>query len=129
MHQKEIMINEDYVEYSLKQLDVWVNDALHCGATPTQVYDCIVNAVQENIIYHKVELDKHTEFMSLLKGHRPVDFGDIPSKWTLPVEIDDASGEYFLTLPDDLLNSLDWKEGDELEWIDKENGTFELRKI
>lgn len=49
-------------------------------------------------------------------------------KWTLPVEIDGASGEYFLTLPDDLLDKLSWSEGDSLEWVDNKDGTLSLRK-
>lgn len=51
---------------------------------------------------------------------------DQVKKWTLPVEIDGASGEYFLTLPDDLLDKLLWSEGDTLEWIDNKNGTLTL---
>lgn len=51
---------------------------------------------------------------------------DQVKKWTLPVEIDGASGEYFLTLPDDLLDKLSWSEGDTLEWIDNKNGTLTL---
>jgi len=34
-----------------------------------------------------------------------------------------------LTLPDELIQTLDWKEGDELQWIDKGDGSFELRKV
>jgi hypothetical protein len=49
-------------------------------------------------------------------------------KWVLPVEVDAASGEYFLTLPDDLLDKLSWSEGDCIEWIDNNNGTLSVRK-
>lgn len=34
-----------------------------------------------------------------------------------------------LTIPDEFLEQLNWKEGDTLEWIDRGNGEFELRKI
>jgi len=34
-----------------------------------------------------------------------------------------------MTIPDDILKELDWKEGDELEWIDLGNGQLELRKL
>jgi len=34
-----------------------------------------------------------------------------------------------LILPEELLQTLDWKEGDELQWIDKGDGSFELRKV
>ncbi len=51
------------------------------------------------------------------------------NKWIVPVEVDGASGEYFLTLPDDLLDSLGWKEGDTLEYVNNCDGTFKVRKI
>jgi hypothetical protein len=53
---------------------------------------------------------------------------DQVKKWTLPVEVDAASGEYFLTLPDDLLDKLSWTEGDCLEWVDNKDGTLSLHK-
>ena len=52
-----------------------------------------------------------------------------PKKWTLPVEVDGASGEYYVQLPDDLLNSLGWKEGDTLEFADNKDSTFSLKKV
>jgi len=33
-----------------------------------------------------------------------------------------------LTFPDDLIEKLGWKEGDELEWIDCQDGTLRLEK-
>jgi hypothetical protein len=50
-------------------------------------------------------------------------------KWQLPVEVDGASGEYFVTFPDDLLEAANLKEGDMVEWIDRGDGSFELRKV
>jgi hypothetical protein len=50
-------------------------------------------------------------------------------KWRLPVEFDDASEEYFVQFPDDLLESANLKEGDEVYWQDNNNGTFTLRKV
>jgi len=50
-------------------------------------------------------------------------------KWQLPVEIDGASGEYFVQLPDDLLEVANLKEGDTIEWIDRKDGSFEMRKV
>ena len=49
-------------------------------------------------------------------------------KWQLPVEVDGASGEYFVSFPDDLLEATDLKEGDQVEWIDQGNGSFVLKK-
>jgi len=50
-------------------------------------------------------------------------------KWQLPVEVDGASGEYFVTFPDDLLEVINLEEGDMVNWIDRGDGSFELRKI
>jgi len=64
-----------YKKYSLEQLDNWVNDALNCeDLTPEDIYDTIVNVVDESIEYHKKHLTKSIELLSLLKGNRQVDF-------------------------------------------------------
>ena len=34
-----------------------------------------------------------------------------------------------LTFPPEILKETGWKEGDVLEWIDREDGSFELRKV
>ena len=34
-----------------------------------------------------------------------------------------------LNLTDELLESTGWKEGDELEWIENEDGSFKLTKV
>ena len=61
-----------YKKYSLEQLDNWVNDALNCeDLTPEDIYDTIVNVVDESVEYHKKYLTKSIELLSLLKGHRP----------------------------------------------------------
>lgn len=61
----------------------------------------------------------------------PVENGmsDNVNKWVLPVEIDAASGEYYLQLPDDLLDTLKWKEGDILEYSDNGDGSFVVKKV
>ena len=64
-----------YKKYSLEQLDNWVNDALNCeDLTPQDIYETITNVVDESVEYHKKYLTKSIELLSLLKGHRPVDF-------------------------------------------------------
>jgi hypothetical protein len=81
-----------YKKYSLEQLDNWVNDALNCeDLTPQDIYDTIVKCVDESVECHKKYLTKSIELLSLLKGHREVDFGvgnDEPWDYT-------ATGEKF----------------------------------
>jgi len=54
-------------------------------------------------------------------------------KWQLPVEeckdVDTDKTEYFISFPDDLLEAANLKEGDQIEWIDRGDGSFELRKV
>lgn len=52
-------------------------------------------------------------------------------KWILPVELSYVDGEedYLLSLPTDLLESVDWKEGDQLEWIPQEDNSYILKKV
>lgn len=50
-------------------------------------------------------------------------------KWVLPVEQFAGSDEYLVSFPDDLLEAANLKEGDQVEWIDRGDGSFELRKV
>jgi bifunctional DNA-binding transcriptional regulator/antitoxin component of YhaV-PrlF toxin-antitoxin module len=49
-------------------------------------------------------------------------------RWQLPVEEDAVNGEYFITFPDDLLEAANLKQGDDVEWIDNNDGSFILKK-
>jgi hypothetical protein len=54
-------------------------------------------------------------------------------RWVLPVQEmengDTMENEYFIQLPDDLLEQVNWKENDSLNWEDNGDGTFTLRKV
>jgi len=45
-------------------------------------------------------------------------------RWSVHVD-----EEGILTFPDDLLDQLGWKEGDEINFIDKKDGSFVLEKV
>jgi len=84
-----------YKKYSLEQLDNWVNDALNCeDLTPQDIYDTIVKCVDESVECHKKYLTKSIELLSLLKGHREVDFGVGNDE---PWEYDAAGGKFPLS--------------------------------
>ena len=55
--------------------------------------------------------------------------GDKVTKWVLPVQVDGLTGECYIELPDDLLEVAGLKEGDTVEWIDRGDGSFEMRKV
>jgi len=67
-----------YKKYSLEQLDNWIHDAVTCeDLTAQDIYDTIVKGVDDCVNYHKKELSKTTELLSLLKGHREIDLEDV----------------------------------------------------
>ena len=63
----------------------------------------------------------------------PEEVKDKVVKWQLPVQMDDAAGDaypiYYVNFPDDLLEAANLKEGDNVEWIDNQDGTWTLRKV
>ena len=48
-------------------------------------------------------------------------------KWRLPVE--QIHEEYYITFTDDLLEAANLKAGDDVEWVDRNDGSFLLRKV
>ena len=50
-------------------------------------------------------------------------------KWQLPVEVDGVSGEYYIQFPDDLLEAANIKEDDLVQWIDRGDGSYLLKKV
>lgn len=50
-------------------------------------------------------------------------------KWQLPVQVDGLTGDCYINLPDDLLERAGLKEMDTVEWIDRGDGSFEMRKV
>lgn len=58
------------------------------------------------------------------------DIINFPSKnWTVAVEVDAASGEYYLQLPDEVVELVKWKENDDLKWVDNGDGSFSISKV
>ena len=51
-------------------------------------------------------------------------------KWVLPIErkIEDGIDDYYIQFPDDLLEAANLKPGDEIEWVDRGDGSYLLRK-
>jgi hypothetical protein len=50
------------------------------------------------------------------------------NSWTLTVEEDPETGDAILQFPPDLLEATGWKEGDTLEWTDRGDGSWSLKK-
>lgn len=50
------------------------------------------------------------------------------TSWLLTVEEDKDTGDYILNFPEDFLEQVDWKPGDLIDWIDLNDGTWQLKK-
>lgn len=48
--------------------------------------------------------------------------------WTITLDEDPDTGDLILPLPEDLLIEQGWREGDTLEWVDNNDGSWTLRK-
>jgi hypothetical protein len=143
----------DYKKYSLEKLNEWMHDAISCSeATPQEIYDVIKEVVREEYYTYKHHTSRCSELLELLNGHRPVNFDndgnweqvndnfvvnkngnlypkDKVVKWSLPIQVDGLTGDCYVEFPDDLLEAANLKEGDQVEWVEQCNGTFQLKKI
>jgi antitoxin component of MazEF toxin-antitoxin module len=49
--------------------------------------------------------------------------------YTLNVEQNEITGEYFIILPEDLLAEMDWKSGDEIEFKLNKDNSITLERV
>ena len=56
-------------DYSLTNLEEWIDDSLHSGARPQEIYDVIIDNVKKNIRYHKACYNDSIRFLALLRGN------------------------------------------------------------
>ena len=110
-----------------------------------EIIDCATDAIQNNeysraetlmsaayefLGYYLDEFDKKFQDAwkeTILTQTSTVEKSNLKS-WTLPVEFDEPTGEYFVQFPDELLGATGWQEGDELLWVDNKDGSFTLKK-
>jgi len=48
---------------------------------------------------------------------------------TLIIQTDPETGEPFIEFPERLLLKLGWKEGDDLEWVERPDGSWTIQKV
>jgi hypothetical protein len=147
----------DYKKYALGQVENFLYDAMSSGATPQEIYDVIKGVVEDNYYTYKKCTSEAYELLGLLNGNgvgHITNYDDTElmpdlqyteeelnamcdaatsakkgkvNKWVLPVEyIDD---ENFVSLPEDLLEAANLKEGDVVDWIDQGDGSFKMIKV
>lgn len=92
--------------------------------------ETLASAAYEFLGYYLDEFDKKFQdaWKETVVAQKSTVEKSNPKSWTVPVEIDGSSGEYFVQFPDELLEVTGWQENDTLEWIDNKDGTFSLVK-
>ena len=128
-------------------------------ATPQEIYEVILKVVKDEYYTYKKQAADAYELLALLNGncqsyedvikekeyyepsmppwgHSDMEYlvhnppkTDMVNRWVLPVELDSLSGECYIQLPDDLLERAGLQEGSMVHWIDRGDGSFELRKV
>lgn len=112
-------------------IDDWMIDAISDpNVSPKEIYERIIQSVKEQYSYFKENADRSSEILSLLNNNSDLEYAskNKSKKWILPVEVDGLSGECYVNFPDDLMELVGLKEGDVVQWIDRKDGSFELRK-
>ena len=61
---------DNYKNYSLEQLKVWVQDALSSEASATEIADVIVETLEEEMAYHRMLGDHAADVLRRLKGDK-----------------------------------------------------------
>jgi hypothetical protein len=114
---------DEYLQYYLEDFDRKFKDAWKETVTKVkqqEIDDCMPPWGHSDL-----------EYLSKLPPEEPTQ--DKVVKWQLPVEEvengDTGETEYFITFPDDLLEAANLEVNDEVEWVDRNDGTFLLRKI
>jgi len=51
------------------------------------------------------------------------------NSWTITLEEDPETGDLIMPIPQEVLELQEWSEGDTLEWIDLNNGSWQLKKV
>ena len=77
--------------YSLTNLQEWIEDALYSEATPEEIYDCIVHTVQRRVIYHKKCMNDSQELLNLIDKVRSTTRPDNVVSISEPLSISDES--------------------------------------
>ena len=47
----------------------------------------------------------------------------------LEVQEDPETGELFIVFPESLLTQLGWQEGDDIQWVERPDGSWTIQKV
>lgn len=91
----------------------------------------LLNAAQTYLNHYIEKFDYKFKLAwdaTILKMHKTENKKEIPNKWILPVESDIITGELFLSFPQDIIDHMELRDGDSVQWIDNHDGSFTLKK-
>ena len=121
---------DEFLQYYLAEFDTKFKDAWKetvLQLKQEEIDDCMPpwgHSAMEALRYTDKEMDAMCD--NAAKQDKVV-------KWRLPIEEvendDTGETEYFITFPDDLLEAANLEVNDEVEWVDRNDGSFLLRKI
>ena len=121
---------DEFLQYYLEDFDRKFKDAWKETVTKVkqqEIDDCMPpwgHSDMEALIYTDKEMDAMCD--NAAKQDKVI-------RWQLPVEevkdSDTDEIEYFIAFPDDLLEAANLSPGDEVEWLDRSDGSFLLSKI
>ena len=115
---------DEFLQYYLQEFDTKFKDAWKETVSKVkqqEIDDCMPpwgHSDMEALRYTDKEMDAMCD--NAAKQDKVV-------KWQLPVE--QIHEEYYITFPDDLLEAANLKAGDDVEWVDRDDGSFLLQKV
>ena len=81
-------MNQDK-NYTLEQLEMWVEEALNSEATPEEIYNCIRSTIVSKITHHNIYLQASRELLSLLSSNRSMKVRPkIPTRFKVGKDLD-----------------------------------------
>lgn len=111
-----------YEFFSDYVLDYLAEEQVPIEVVADRMKQSIANSIEDNYQYFKTQYER----ISYLRNA----FTDKSVDWsgTLEVEEDSVSGDFYVTLPEDVLEKTGWQHKDLLEWAPQEDGSYVLRK-
>ena len=81
-------MNQDK-NYTLEQLEMWVEEALNSEASPEEIYNCIRSTIVSKITHHNIYLQDSRELLSLLSSNRSMKVRPkIPTRFKVGKDLD-----------------------------------------
>jgi hypothetical protein len=118
---------KDYSEHCLKSLNVWIHELIQCDDLQiSEIQQSIQDEFQNQKEYAQSLLNRIQKLENLFTQKSQ---NQSKTTWKVPVEVDGANADYYITLPNDLLDKMQWYESDVLDISLDENSNLLIRKV